>query len=180
MYSSSGTGLRTVPLPRWAGKRRWRRWRFQAGAPGFAANGPAGARCPRAWRPGADTAILSIFGCDPRTCYTGRAALEAAGAGVTLRQGETCWRVNLATVEGDEFAGALMRSHNGMGIGGREALDTVDALLADAEFSALARELGFVIHPSPTFRQMGVGPWEAPGATRCRGRTTIWANPSAN
>lgn len=113
---------------------------------------------PEGVAPGSDTAILSIFGCDPRTCYTGRAALEAAGAGVTLRQGETCWRVNLATVEGDEFAGALMRSHNGMGIGGREALDTVDALLADAEFSALARELGFVIHPSPTFRQMGVGP----------------------
>ena len=68
---------------------------------------------PEGVAPGSDTAILSIFGCDPRTCYTGRAALEAAGAGVTLRQGETCWRVNLATVEGDEFAGALMRSHNG-------------------------------------------------------------------
>ncbi|MDR0896487.1 MAG: phosphoglycerate mutase [Oscillospiraceae bacterium] len=116
--------------------------------------------------PGSDTAILSIFGCDPRDCYTGRAALEAAGAGVLLRAGETCWRVNLTTVEGDALATAKMRSHNGLGIGGEAALETVRALMADADFAALAASLGFVLHESPTFRQMATAPaggnWGAP------------------
>ncbi|MBR2719011.1 MAG: hypothetical protein IKB78_06935 [Clostridia bacterium] len=33
---------------------------------------------------GSDTAILNIFGNDPRDCYTGRSVLEAAGVDVTL------------------------------------------------------------------------------------------------
>ena len=113
---------------------------------------------PKGCAPGSDTAILSIFGCDPRHCFTGRAALEAAGAGVALRPGETAWRVNLTTVSGDRFETAVMRSHNGMGIGEREALACVCALLADPPFAALADSLRFTIHESPTFRQMGVGP----------------------
>lgn len=116
--------------------------------------------------PGSDTAILSIFGCDPRSCYTGRAALEAAGAGVLLAPGETAWRVNLCTVEGDTFETARMRSHNGTGIGGQKALDTVDRLLTDPAFSSLADALRFTVHKNPTFRQMGTAPtegsWGAP------------------
>ncbi len=107
---------------------------------------------------GSDTAILSIFGSDPRSCYTGRAALEAAGAGVPLCPGETAWRVNLATVTGDDFSTAVMRSHNGLGIGGEAALETVRVLLANPEFSELAKSLGFTLHANPTFRQMGVAP----------------------
>lgn len=113
---------------------------------------------PHGAPPGSDTAILSIFGCDPRTCYTGRAALEAAGANVPVHPGETVWRVNLCAVEGETFETARMRSHNGLGIQGQEALDTVDALLHDPVFARLAKSLGFVIHKSPTFRQMGVAP----------------------
>lgn len=113
---------------------------------------------PHGTPPGSDTAILSIFGCDPRTCYTGRAALEAAGAGVLLNPGESAWRVNLCTVEGDTFETATMRSHNGLGIGGQAALDTVAHLMADPAFSALADSLRFTIHPNPTFRQMGTAP----------------------
>ena len=105
---------------------------------------------------GSDTAILSIFGFDPRVCYTGRAALEAAGAGVTLRPGETAWRTNLVTVEGEDFETAVMRSHNGTGIGGDEALQIVRTLQKDTAYAELAASLGFVLHESPTFRQMGV------------------------
>lgn len=113
---------------------------------------------PEGTAPGSDTAILSIFGSDPRTCYTGRAALEAAGAHVPLLDGETVWRVNLVTVEGGDIATARMRSHNGYGIHGDLALQTVRALLDDSVFANLANALGFVLHPSPTFRQMGVAP----------------------
>ena len=113
---------------------------------------------PEGAAPGSDTAILSIFGADPRTCYTGRAALEAAGARVSLREGETVWRVNLVAVEGNEFASAKMRSHNGLGIHGDAALETVRTLRSDPAFSRLADSLGFILHESPTFRQMGVAP----------------------
>lgn len=108
--------------------------------------------------PGSDTAILSIFGYDPRICYTGRAALESAGAGVTLRIGQTAWRVNLVTVEGDDFLTARMRSHNGLGIGGENALKTVDCLQQNEAFRSLSQALHFTIHQSPTFRQIGVAP----------------------
>lgn len=110
--------------------------------------------CP----PGSDTAILSIFGTDPREGYTGRAALEAAGAGVLPGPGEMAWRVNLCAVEGDDFATAKMRSHNGLGIGGQAALETVRALLEDPAFAALAQALSFTIHENPTFRQMATAP----------------------
>lgn len=137
--------------------------KLAAGEIGRAKTVPDG--CPA----GSDTAILSIFGNDPRTCYTGRAALESAGAGVLLKEGETAWRVNLCAVEGDSFDTAVMRSHNGKGIGGQRALDTVHKLMQDEEFAALAKELSFVIHENPTFRQMGTarteGDWgaELPG-----------------
>ena len=36
---------------------------------------------------GSDTAILSIFGYDPRKVYTGRSPLEAAGSGVKMQPG---------------------------------------------------------------------------------------------
>lgn len=111
---------------------------------------------PEGVPPGSDTAILSIFGADPRQSYTGRAALEAAGAGVPLRPGETAWRANLCTVEGEDFNTAVMRSHNGLGIGGEAALHTARTLREAPAYAARAKALGFVLHESPTFRQMGV------------------------
>lgn len=56
---------------------------------GLAAAGTLGRvrTCPAGTQPGSDVAILSIFGCDPRTCYTGRGPLEAADQGIALRRG---------------------------------------------------------------------------------------------
>jgi 2,3-bisphosphoglycerate-independent phosphoglycerate mutase len=42
---------------------------------------------PKGLPAGSDTAILSIFGCDPTVCYTGRAPLEVAAAGTHLSPG---------------------------------------------------------------------------------------------
>lgn len=111
---------------------------------------------PEGCPPGSDTAILSIMGSDPRTCFTGRAALEAVGAGVPLKEGETAWRVNLVTLYGDCFEDAVIRSHNGQNIEGEDALALVRRLLGDPGFAALSKELQFVLHESPTFRQIGV------------------------
>ena len=106
--------------------------------------------------PGSDTAILSIFGYDPRTCYTGRSALEAAGMGVMLRPGETSLRVNLCALEGESFDGARILSHNGGSIEGEEAVELMQTLVADPRFAALAAAVGFSIHITPTFRHTGV------------------------
>ena len=106
--------------------------------------------------PGSDTAILSIFGYDPRTCFTGRSALEAAGMGVMLNPGETSLRVNLCAIEGDTFDSARILSHNGGSIEGEEAVTLMQDLVHDPRFAALAAPIGFSIHVTPTFRHTGV------------------------
>lgn len=111
---------------------------------------------PHGVAPGSDTAILSIFGYDPRTCYTGRSALEAAGMGVMLVPGETSLRVNLCALEGDSFDDAVIRSHNGGSIEGEEAVELMEDLTHDPRFASLAAALGFTIHITPTFRHIGV------------------------
>jgi len=111
---------------------------------------------PHGVAPGSDTAILSIFGYDPRTCYTGRSALEAAGMGVMLNPGETSLRVNLCAIEGETFDTAKILSHNGGSIEGEEAVTLMEDLIADPRFAALAAAVGFSIHVTPTFRHTGV------------------------
>ena len=111
---------------------------------------------PAGVAPGSDTAILSIFGYDPRTCYTGRSALEAAGMGVVIRPGETSLRVNLCALEGDSFDTARILSHNGGSIEGEEAVTLMEDLIADPRFASLAAGIGFSIHVTPTFRHTGV------------------------
>ena len=111
---------------------------------------------PAGVAPGSDTAILSIFGYDPRTCYTGRSALEAAGMDVFLKPGETSFRVNLCAIEGDTFETAKILSHNGGSIEGEEAVELMQDLIGDPRFAALAAPIGFSIHVTPTFRHIGV------------------------
>ena len=111
---------------------------------------------PAGVAPGSDTAILSIFGYDPRTCYTGRSALEAAGMGVMLAPGETSLRVNLCAIEGETFDDARILSHNCGSIEGEEAVTLMEDLIADPRFAALAAPIGFTIHVTPTFRHTGV------------------------
>ncbi|MDR1261993.1 MAG: 2,3-bisphosphoglycerate-independent phosphoglycerate mutase [Oscillospiraceae bacterium] len=116
---------------------------------------------PMGVAPGSDTAILTIFGNDVKREYKGRAALEAAGAGIELREGEVALRMNLCSLtpdpaNPDALEYAVMKSHNGCGIEGEEALELTRALLEDETFSTLASQAGFTIHQSPTFRQMGV------------------------
>jgi len=54
---------------------------------------------PEGMPAGSDTAILSIFGCDPRQCLAGRAALEAAASGIKLVPGDVAYRCNMVTFE---------------------------------------------------------------------------------
>jgi 2,3-bisphosphoglycerate-independent phosphoglycerate mutase len=49
--------------------------------------------------PGSDVANLSVFGYDPRSCYTGRSPLEAISMGVTLGSDDVAFRMNLVTLK---------------------------------------------------------------------------------
>ena len=49
--------------------------------------------------PGSDVANLGLLGYDPREKYTGRAPIEAAGAGIPLGPDDVAYRCNLVTVQ---------------------------------------------------------------------------------
>ncbi len=106
---------------------------------------------PAGVAPGSDTAILNIFGYDPRTYYTGRSVLEAAGVGVFLKPGEVSFRVNLCNVEN-----GVIYSHNGGNVEGDDAENLMNALCADERFVSAAKKLGLRINISRTFRHIGV------------------------
>ena len=106
--------------------------------------------------PGSDTAMLSIFGNDPRTCYTGRSVLEAAGMEVPVPKGAVSFRVNLCAITADEAGERCIRSHNGGNIQGQQALGLMGALLEDAAFLQLLKEARMTITPTDTFRHIAV------------------------
>jgi 2,3-bisphosphoglycerate-independent phosphoglycerate mutase len=64
----------------------------QAGLVGLAQTVPVGLP------PGSDVANLSVFGYDPRSCYTGRSPLEAVSMGVELGPNDVAFRMNLVTL----------------------------------------------------------------------------------
>ncbi len=107
---------------------------------------------------GSDTAILSIFGNDPRKCYTGRSPLEAAGAGVKLFPGNVSFRCNMVALSEDTaiFSERTMLSHSGGGIDGESSIELITWLCAEPEFKAAAEKIGMKIYPSPSFRHIAV------------------------
>ncbi len=108
--------------------------------------------------PGSDTAILSIFGCDPRRYFTGRSPLEAAGCGVKIRPGEVSYRCNMIALEDGErpFAEKKILSHNAGSIGGQDSVELITWLTSDPEFQAAMGPLGLRIEPAPSFRHIAV------------------------
>lgn len=111
---------------------------------------------PPTMPPGSDTAILSIFGCDPCRYFTGRSPLEAAGCGVRVAAGCASFRCNMITLEeGDmPFDEKKIYSHNAGSIEGDVSMAVIRALCEDLEFRAALDELGIEIWPTPSFRHM--------------------------
>ncbi len=116
---------------------------------------------PKGLVPGSDTAILSIFGNDPRSCYTGRSVLEAAGMGITVPDGSVSLRVNLCAVE-EQGGSLVIRSHNGGGIHGKDAETLMhDLTTVSSPFVDTMHKAGQQIHITDTFRHIGVMATEA-------------------
>lgn len=114
--------------------------------------------CPDGLPPGSDTAILSIFGNDPWTCYTGRSPLEAAASGIQLHPGDVSYRCNMVALEdGDApFGSKKIRSHSGGSIEGAESIALIECLFSHPDFAPAAQRAGMAIHPAPSFRHIAV------------------------
>lgn len=109
--------------------------------------------------PGSDTAILSIFGCDPNRYFTGRSPLEAAGCGVRVRAGDVSYRCNMVSLEGGAdlpFGEKKMLSHSAGSIDGQDSIDVITWLCADPAFRAAMESLRLRIEPTPSFRHIAV------------------------
>lgn len=113
---------------------------------------------PKTLPPGSDTAILSIFGCDPLLYFTGRSPLEAAGCGVKVEPGCASYRCNMICVEDGDgpFDQKKILSHNAGSIDGESSIAIIRALCEDEEFSKALKEANMTIHPTPSFRHMAV------------------------
>lgn len=91
---------------------------------------------PKGLPPGSDVANLSVFGYDPRTCYTGRSPLEAASMGVELGPDDVAFRVNLVNLQ-PARATLVMNDYSAGHISTEEGRELVEALqqrLGDDEF----------------------------------------------
>ena len=148
-----GDGMADNPVPELGGKTPLE----YANIPNIdrlAAHGLLGStiNCPKGLPPGSDTAILSIFGQDPRVCYTGRSPLEAAATGIQLQPGDVSYRCNMIALEdGDKsYAEKKILSHAGGSIDGESSVKLVKDLFADPEFSALAQQAGMTGRPAST------------------------------
>lgn len=71
---------------------------------------------PDGYKPGSDVANLSVLGFDPAECYTGRAPLEAASIGISLKEGEAVYRANTVNIQDN-----IMKDYAGGHISTEEA-----------------------------------------------------------
>jgi len=102
---------------------------------------------PAGLPPGSDVANLSIFGYDPRTCYTGRSPLEAASMGIELGKEDVAFRINLVNLEARANT-LLMKDYSAGHISTEEGRELV---------AALQKELGneeFQFYPGISYRHL--------------------------
>lgn len=111
---------------------------------------------PEGFPPGSDTAIMSIFGCDPKVCYSGRAPLEAAAQGIALQPGDAAYRCNnVCLSEGGTFADKTIISHSA-GLTDTQGRQLVEELFAYPDFVPLAARAGLSINPTDSYRHIAV------------------------
>ena len=102
--------------------------------------------------PGSDVANLSLLGYNPSLNYTGRAPIEAAGAGIPLADDEVAFRCNLVTT-----GGGVMQDYSAGHISTEEAHQLIAALQAK-----LGRP-GLTFHGGVSYRHLLV--WKNGPAT---------------
>ncbi len=113
---------------------------------------------PRDLPPGSDTAILSIFGCDPNRYFTGRSPLEAAGCGFSVYPGEISYRCNMVALEDTDapFDEKRILSHSAGAIDGETSMALIQWLCAEPDFRQKMEAIGLRIEATPSFRHIAV------------------------
>lgn len=113
---------------------------------------------PEGMQAGSDTAILSIFGCDPQSFFAGRAPLEAAAMNIHLSSGDIAYRMNMAAIEDGDipFEEKKLLSHSAGAISGAESDALVRELFESPGFKEVAESAGIVIYPGSSFRHIAV------------------------
>jgi 2,3-bisphosphoglycerate-independent phosphoglycerate mutase len=87
---------------------------------------------PNGMAPGSDVAMMSLLGYDPKSCYTGRAPIEAAAQGIKLNPDDWVFRCNLVTT-----ADEVMVDHSAGHISTKEAVTLIQELAAAIESDAI-------------------------------------------
>ncbi len=83
---------------------------------------------PDGMEPGSDVANLSLMGYDPKKYHTGRSPLEAASIGVSLKEDQTAFRMNLVTLDKRSDDDIIMKSHSSGDISTNESIQIVKDL----------------------------------------------------
>ena len=111
---------------------------------------------PEGMQAGSDTAILSIYGYDPRKYFSGRAPLEAASKDVKLAPGDIAYRCNMITVEDSDipFDDKKILSHSSGAISGEESDALVSDLFNTPEFKKAAEKIKVRIYLGSSFRHI--------------------------
>ena len=122
---------------------------------------------PEGMQAGSDTAILSIFGCDPREYYSGRAPLEAAAKGLKLAKGDIAYRCNMISIEDGDipFEEKKILSHSAGAISGEESDALVSELFNTPVFKEAAGKAGINIYPGSSFRHIAVKEKQGDGSS---------------
>jgi 2,3-bisphosphoglycerate-independent phosphoglycerate mutase len=98
---------------------------------------------------GSDVANLSVFGYDPRSCYTGRSPLEAVSMGVQLGADDVAFRMNLVTLR-PHGSSLYMEDFSAGHISSAEAGELVETLQQEIGSAS------FEFHPGVGYRHLMV------------------------
>ena len=154
-----GDGMADDPIPELGGKTPLEYARIPA-MDALASAGEIGSvlTIPEGTPAGSDTAILSIFGYDPRIYYSGRAPLEAAALGITLKPGDVAYRCNMVAIEDADkpYEELRLLSHSAGSIDGEDSDALVLELFAASGFKEAAFEAGLAVYPGSSFRHIAV------------------------
>ena len=113
---------------------------------------------PDGMQAGSDTAMLSIFGYDPRRFYSGRAPLEAAAMGIVFSPGDVAYRLNMVSFEGDNipFEEKKILSHSAGAIEGSVSDALINELCSSPKFKEAIERAGIIVYPGSSFRHIAV------------------------
>ena len=98
---------------------------------------------PDGLAPGSDVANMGLLGYNALENYTGRAAIEAAGARIPLQPSDVAYRTNLVTIEGGK-----MIDYSAGDISSEEAHQLIDAL------NVAAARAGLKFHGGVSYRHL--------------------------